>query len=102
METLKVVFADEVKKRLEEENTWTLLDVRKEKEVEESCIQPSKHLFLGDLPKTIDQLDKNQSLTVMCMSGQRATIGASLLAQKGFKEVDVFIGSLGAWQAANH
>jgi hydroxyacylglutathione hydrolase len=35
----------------------------------------------------------------MCGSGQRATVAASVLRRAGFDRVDVFLGSMSAWQA---
>jgi hydroxyacylglutathione hydrolase len=38
----------------------------------------------------------------MCASGQRAAIAASLLERSGYKNVDVYLGSMSAWQQQKH
>jgi hydroxyacylglutathione hydrolase len=34
----------------------------------------------------------------MCGSGARATIAASVLLRAGWQQVDLFLGSVGAWK----
>jgi len=45
------------------------------------------------------QLDKSRHYTLACGSGKRATVAASYLLAQGFENVDVFIGSMQAWQS---
>ena len=92
--------AKEVERRLSTNDNWQLLDVRSEKEFSSGHIDGAKSIFLGDLPEQLDQLDRQQAHTVLCESGARATIGASILLAAGFKHVDVFLGAMGAWR--NH
>lgn len=97
-----VVGVDEVRQRTEkDEEGWTLLDVRKSSERRQRYIEDSIHIFLGDLLEQATSLDKNRAYTTMCASGKRATVAASILRVLGFKHVDVFMGSMGAWQAAD-
>lgn len=97
--TVPVLDADDVHARVENPpGDWTLLDVRGKEEVREDRIEPSVHVFLGDLPSTMDGLDRNRAYTVMCASGARATIAASLLLRAGIPRVDLFLGSLQAWK----
>ena len=98
VESLPTINTQTVQQRLESSGQWTLLDVRKESEVASAKIDPSHHIFLGELITKIDELDKSKAITVMCQSGKRATIGAGILLKHGYRNVDVFSGSMGAWQ----
>lgn len=60
-------------------------------------ISGARHLFIGELPRELESLDRSRSHTVMCGSGARATIAASVLMRAGFTDVDLFLGSMGAW-----
>ena len=80
-------------------NGWTLLDVRAKEEYENGHIKGSRHAYVGELPGAVDDIDLDKPLTVMCGSGARATIAASALRRQGFTDVDVYIGSLQAWNA---
>lgn len=83
-------------------NGWTLLDVRKQTEIEDGIVPGARPVFLGDLPKELETLDREGRYTVMCASGARATIAASVLRRAGFDGVSVFLGSMGAWTSAGH
>lgn len=82
------------------EDGWCLLDVRDANEVAEGRIPGSRHIYAGKLPAHLGELDRTCRYTTMCASGARATIAASLLRRAGFDNVDVYLGSMGAWRAA--
>ncbi|TQD36243.1 MBL fold metallo-hydrolase [Haloflavibacter putidus] len=77
------------------------LDVRKDKEWQNGYIPDATHIFLGEIRHKISRLDKEQNLAVYCASGYRASIAASYLQKKGFKNVHSIPGSFMAWKAAD-
>lgn len=98
--TVRVVDAGQVRERCERQpDDWALLDVRSAEEVETKKIAGALNVYLGDLCQPDEKLDRSAAYTVMCASGARATIAASLLRRSGFDNVDVFLGSMGAWKA---
>lgn len=100
---LPVVDVAEVARRVDERpDGWVLLDVRDKGEVEEGVVDGTEHIYVGKLPAHLSTLEREHHYTVMCESGARATIAASVLLRAGFQHVDVFLGSMGAWQAAGH
>jgi hydroxyacylglutathione hydrolase len=101
--TVPVVDVDAVARRVAEPpENWTLLDVRGAPEVAEGVIAGSRHIYVGELPGCLEALERSRRYTVMCASGARATVAASVLLRAGFDNVDVFLGSMGAWQRAGH
>jgi hydroxyacylglutathione hydrolase len=97
--TVPVVDAAEVHERYKNRpENWTLLDVRNPDEVRKDRIEGAINVFLGELQRPRDELDPSRRYTVMCASGARATIAASLLRRSGIETVDLFLGSLGAWK----
>jgi len=58
------------------------------------------HIYVGELAARLATLDPARPTTTMCASGARAAIAASLLLRAGFRTVDVYLGSMGAWQAS--
>jgi hydroxyacylglutathione hydrolase len=100
--TISAVGVEEVRARSRSAPAqWTLLDVRGADEVAAARVPKSQHIYLGELPERLGELDRDHAFTVMCGSGVRATIAASLLARNGFGKLDVFMGSMGAWQAGD-
>ena len=101
LETLDFVNTETVASRINNPpNGWTLLDVRAKEEYRGGYIEGSHHAYVGELPDAADDIDPENPVTVMCGSGARATIAASVLRRCGFADVDVYIGSMKAWQSA--
>lgn len=78
---------------------WHLLDVRGKEEVDENPVDGAIHHYVGKLIATAKEMTASHHYTVMCGSGARATIAASILMRQGFQNVDVFLGSFGALMA---
>ncbi|MCW8195598.1 MBL fold metallo-hydrolase [Proteobacteria bacterium 005FR1] len=93
---------EEVERDWREKHERQLLDVRSIDELAEGSIPGAQHIYVGELPQRLDELDPHQKYTVLCASGVRSTIAASVMARAGFSDVAVFMGSMGAWQQAHH
>lgn len=101
MAQIPMIDTEEVAKRLEDDpGDWTLLDVRDADERSEASIDGSQHIYVGELNDRWKELDKSRRYTLMCASGMRATVAAGWLASRGFENLDIYLGSMGAWQAA--
>lgn len=99
--SLPVADTEEVARRLAERPSgWALLDVRRPSEVVEGTIEGACPVYLGHLAKELEGLERRASYTVLCGSGARASVAASVLERAGFGAVDVYLGSMGAWKAA--
>ena len=90
------LYAGDLKKRLAQDHPPTLLDVRKQSEVDQGHLPGSLHIFLGELPTKQDQIPKDRPVVTFCGSGQRAIIAASILMRQGFTEVENCLGSMAA------
>lgn len=98
MDSIAMIDTVAVKSRLEkEEANWTLLDVRDAEERANMAIQTSEHIYVGELNERWTELDKQRHFTLMCASGMRASVAAGWLASQGFKQLDIYLGSMGAW-----
>ncbi len=101
--SVTAVDVDEVARRVADPpQDWTLLDVRSRSEIQSGVVEGSQHVYVGELPGRLDGLARDRRYTVMCASGARATIAASVLLRAGFRELDVFLGSMDAWEARGH
>lgn len=80
---------------------WTLLDVRSIEEFESGHIEGAEHVYVGDVLKDPARYLSDNGITVMCGSGARASLAASALKAAGQKGLDVYVGSIGAWRAAD-
>jgi len=99
--TLAAVDIETVRRRqAEHAKEWCLIDVRGADEVEKGRIPGSTHIYVGEVPERLRELDRRRHFTVLCGSGARATVAASVLLKAGFENVDLFLGSMGAWTTA--
>jgi hydroxyacylglutathione hydrolase len=79
-----------------------VLDVRSPEEWEDGHIPGAQYIFLPELEKRADRLNKKKPVAVYCDSGYRASLAASLLLGNGFTEVRNVPGSWKAWKASGY
>ncbi|MCC5879572.1 MAG: MBL fold metallo-hydrolase [Idiomarina sp.] len=85
--------------RLRENPDLQILDVRKYDEWKDTgVISGAYTAYLGHLAEKLGGLNSSQPVVVVCGSGQRATVAASLLKVRGFDQVCVLWGGMNAWQ----
>lgn len=77
-----------------------VIDVRAPSEWEEGHIPGARHIFLPELRRKADELDRTRPTVAYCDSGYRASIAASILKQDGFAKVCNLPGSWQAWKNA--
>jgi glyoxylase-like metal-dependent hydrolase (beta-lactamase superfamily II)/rhodanese-related sulfurtransferase len=78
----------------------TILDVRQPQEwATEGVIAGSRQIFVADLPTHLDELPRDRAVTVLCRTGYRASIAASLLDRAGFDVRLVARGGAPSWPA---
>jgi hydroxyacylglutathione hydrolase len=98
--TFPIMEIDELAKKQPDFESFYVLDVRT---LEEWCaghIPGSHHLELNQLEKSLKQLPTNQPIALLCRSGQRASLAASLLQKYGFSSVVNIRGGMQAWKQA--
>lgn len=87
---------DTLHKRWSQHSSPLVVDVRRDDEWNEGHIPDSLHLHLGDLPHHIDRVPRDQPVAVICHSGYRASLGASILAAAG-RNVIAVTGGVPDW-----
>jgi len=91
---------DELHDRWESDrDSVQVLDVRERAEWEDGHIPGSVHEPYHDISDVPEGLDPDQPVAVVCGSGQRAAVGASLLQRYGARDViHVVAGGVPLWQ----
>ena len=88
---------DELQFSLKRGEAARLLDVRTSGEWEAEHIEGALHIPLPTLPRRLTALRKDGPLAVICGSGYRSSIAASLLEIAGFSRVQNVMGGMGAY-----
>ena len=84
----------EVEKRMAES---VVLDVRSCGEWKSGHLAGAVHRPLGEFARGFDSLSGDQPILVVCGSGYRSSIAASLLVRNGFRDLGSMDGGMGAW-----
>ena len=87
----------EVKQKIDRGDKFVLIDVREPHEYQICRIPTSVLIPLGDLPKRLNELDKNSEIVAHCKSGVRSGKATNLLRENGFKNVRNMKGGILAW-----
>jgi rhodanese-related sulfurtransferase len=77
-----------------------ILDVRRGSEWENSHLLGAVHIPLAQLSERLGELERNSEWTVVCASGYRSSIAASLLLAAGFPRVVNAAGGMDAYRRA--
>jgi len=89
---------EEVKRKLDQSEEFTLLDVREPWEFETASISGAKLLPMGDVPSRAHQeLDPEDHIVVICHHGVRSLNVTAWLRQQGFEQAQSMQGGIDAW-----
>lgn len=93
------ITTEQLKKRLDNNESIHLIDVREPYEHEEFNIGGTL-IPLGDLPMKLADLsmEKSETIVVYCRSGNRSGMGQFLLKEAGYADVLNLEGGMVAWE----
>lgn len=98
LETVRRVNVEETKKLISE--NAQVIDLRGSTEYKSGHIAGAEHVFIGTLPDHLDRIDPDRKVLIHCQGGDRATIGYSILAAKGFNNIYNYSPGMNEW--VNH
>jgi adenylyltransferase/sulfurtransferase len=87
----------DVKAMIDAGADFVLVDVREPHEYQICKIDKAKLIPLGDVPKRLDELDKDADIVVHCKMGGRSAKACDVLRASGFKKVRNMTGGILAW-----
>jgi len=87
--------------RARNEGSMDVLDVRGDGEWSEGHIEGAVHVHGGMVEERLDEIPRNgRPLAVICGSGYRSTVAASVLKRAGFRDVRNVPGGMRGWKSA--
>ena len=96
-DAVPAVSVRELKRKMDEREAFTLIDVREPYEYEIARIAGSRLIPLGELETHVDELPRSGTLVLQCHSGGRSEHAARLLREAGFENVYNLKGGIDAW-----
>jgi hydroxyacylglutathione hydrolase len=95
--SLPLITPSELHCRLAAGEDITILDVRTGREREEEWVEGSMHIFAGYLTSRMAEVPRGRPVAIMCSSGLRGSLGASILKPQGLEVINV-LGGMGGWK----
>lgn len=96
-DAVPAVSVRELKRKMDDGEAFTLIDVREPYEYEIARIAGSRLIPLGELGTHVDELPRTGTLVLQCHSGGRSEHAARLLREAGFENVHNLEGGIDAW-----
>lgn len=97
LDSFEMIDVDELYKRWSQRTNLAVIDVRRDDEWKEGHIPGALHLHIGDLPQYLDEVPRNQPVALICRTGHRAEMAASIIAATGCEVVVVGRGGVPDW-----
>jgi hydroxyacylglutathione hydrolase len=103
VESVERIQVSELHDRDERDPSLQILDVREQAEWDEGHIRGSVHAPYHDIRAVPEGIDAGRPVAVICSSGQRSVVAASLLKRAGLHDlVYVADGGVGSWESLGH
>lgn len=90
----------ELHKMMTDGSPMTLVDVRAKTEYEAGHIEWAINMPVADLRTRFIELDRKKPVVLICSTGIRSSLGASLLKQHGFEDIFNVAGGMTGYNAA--
>lgn len=93
---IPTISVEELKQRRDSGEDLFVLDVREPSEYQ-ICNLRGHLIPLNDLPKRMNELDRDREIVAHCRSGARSAQAVEFLQKAGFKNVRNLMGGILAW-----
>lgn len=93
---ISAIHVNQIRERIQQNEEFTIVDVRKEEEFSRGHLKGAKNIYLGHVLERMDEIPRDRPVVTFCGSGQRAIIAASLLKKHGYTDVANCLGSMSA------
>jgi rhodanese-related sulfurtransferase len=96
---MEEITVQQLKEKIDHQDTFLLLDVRETFEYYISKIDSSTLIPVDELSSRMEEIDdhKDQEIIVMCRTGQRSAQAQKMLMDSGFRQVKNLKGGINTW-----
>jgi hydroxyacylglutathione hydrolase len=90
----------ELREQIDKDRALIVVDVRQPQEWADGHIEAARHITGAQLIERVDEIRPDRRVAVICSSGYRSSVAASVLARRGQREVVNVLGGMTAWRRA--
>ena len=102
IEDIHLISAEDLHNRVTGTHGLVLVDVRAPLEFEDGHIEGAINIPAPDVRWRYDELHRDDPVYLVCSSGNRSSLAASILKQHGFREVHNVAGGMSGYSAAGY
>jgi len=102
IESIPQMSVHELKRLCDSGERLTILDVRAESEWDAGHIEGATHMPFPDTRTRYTEIGENGTVALVCRTGARSSIAASILRQRDIENLAVVVGGMVAWAAAGY
>ncbi len=99
---IELISAEELHDMITGKANFVLLDVRAPLEYEDNHIKGAINIQVSELRTRHNELNKDKKTLLICSSGNRSSLGASILKQHGFTDIYNIAGGMTGYSAAGY
>ena len=100
--SIKLLSAEDLHDMIAGNVDFVLLDVRASLEYEDNHIKGAVNIPVADLRTCYNELNRDKTPVLICSSGNRSSLGVSILEQHEFKDVYNIAGGMTGYSAAGY
>jgi hydroxyacylglutathione hydrolase len=100
LQTIRQWSVQDLHGALKDDSDLLVVDVRQPKEWRQGHIEGAIYLTGAEMPTRWREVPKDRPLALICGSGYRSSVAASLLAHHGYDHLTNVLGGMTAWYAA--
>jgi len=97
MSNLKEISVQKLNKKINNNEKFSLIDVRENKELTISKISQAIHIPMNTIPDNLHQIESTQPIIVMCKSGGRSAQVCEYLQNQGYSNIYNLKGGIISW-----
>ena len=86
---MNVITTEQLLKKIEAGEEISVIDVRESDEVATGIIPGAKHIALGQIENSMDQLDKSVPHYIVCKAGGRSAMACEILEENGYAVTNI-------------
>jgi hydroxyacylglutathione hydrolase len=99
---ISMISAEELHQMITGGNDFVLVDVRAPLEYADSHIDGAVNIPVADLRTRYSELDQEKTTVLLCSSGNRSSLGASILKMHGFRDIINLAGGMTGYSTAGY
>lgn len=99
---ISMISAEELHQMITGGDDFILVDVRAPLEYADSHIEGAINIPVADLRTRYSELDRDKTTVLLCSSGNRSSLGASILKMHGFRDIVNLAGGMTGYSTAGY